>query len=142
MTFFCPVCWKEIKATDRICPSCSADISEYENKDFEEKLINALRHTERETVQRAVYILGRLKSVKALQPLFDLFRQTDNTFLKIEILNTLNEIGVPEAKKFLMKVIGSDTGIIKRMARKLINGGGINHSESGCIMLNKDQKRG
>lgn len=59
MTFFCPVCWKEIQATDRICPSCGADISEYENKVFEEKLINALRHTERETVQRVVYILTR-----------------------------------------------------------------------------------
>lgn len=92
-------------------------------------MINALRHKERETVQRAVYILGRLKSVKALQPLFDLFRQTDNTFLKIEILNTLNEIGVMEAKEFLMKAIGSDMGIIKRMAKELINIRGINHSE-------------
>ncbi len=92
-------------------------------------MIHALRHTERETVQRAVYILGRLKSVKALQPLFDLFRQTDNTFLKIEILKTLNEIGVMEAKKFLMKVISSDMDIIKRMARELINWGVINHSE-------------
>lgn len=59
MTFFCPVCWKGIQATDRICPSCGVDISAYENKVFEEKLINALRHTERETVQRAVYILTR-----------------------------------------------------------------------------------
>ncbi|MFN3533122.1 MAG: HEAT repeat domain-containing protein, partial [Candidatus Brocadia sp.] len=86
-------------------------------------------HRERETVQRAVFILGRRKSVKALQPLFDLFRQTDNTFLRIEILNTLNEIGVPKAKKFLMKVINSDVGIIKRMAKELINREGINHNE-------------
>lgn len=129
MTFFCPTCWKEIKEIDRICPSCGADIVKHGNKDFEEKLINALRHRERETVRRAVYILGRRKSVQALQPLFDLFRQTDNTFLRIEILNTLNEIGVPQATEFLMKVSNSDVGIIKRMAKELINMGGINHSK-------------
>ncbi|MBI2560515.1 MAG: HEAT repeat domain-containing protein [Planctomycetes bacterium] len=125
MTFFCPVCWKEIKGNDKICPHCGADISEHENKGFEEKLINALTHPERETVQRAVYILGRLKSVKAVKHLFVLFKQTDNTFLKLEVLNTLNEIGVPEAREFLMKAIDSDVGIIKRMAKELINSGEI-----------------
>ncbi len=88
-------------------------------------MINALKHPERETVQRAVYILGRLKSVKAVKLLFMLFKQTDNTFLKLEVLNTLNEIGVPEAREFLMKAIDSDVGIIKRMAKELINSGGI-----------------
>lgn len=94
MTFFCPVCWKEIREDDRICPHCGSAVSEHENKDFEEKLINALKHPERETVQRAVYILGKLKSVKSVRPLIKLFQQTNNTFLKIEILNTLNEVGV------------------------------------------------
>ncbi|GAN32500.1 MAG: hypothetical protein DYG83_15670 [Candidatus Brocadia sp. AMX2] len=129
MTFFCPTCWKEIKGIDTICPFCGADISEYANKDFEEKLINALRHRERETVQRAVYILGRRKSIKAVHPLLKLFKQTDNTLLKIGILNALNEIGVPEAKEFIFKVIDSDTGIVKRMAREIIDRESINHAE-------------
>ncbi|NUO07036.1 MAG: HEAT repeat domain-containing protein [Candidatus Brocadia sinica] len=97
--------------------------------DFEEKLINALRHRERETVQRAVYILGRRKSIKAVHPLLKLFKQTDNTLLKIGILNALNEIGVPEAKEFIFKVIDSDTGIVKRMAREIIDRESINHAE-------------
>ncbi|HHT9120739.1 MAG TPA: HEAT repeat domain-containing protein [Candidatus Hypogeohydataceae bacterium YC41] len=120
MTFFCPRCWKEIKAVDKVCPYCSANISEFENKDFEEKLINALRHPERETVRRAVFILGKLKSVKAVQPLLALFKQTDNIFLKIEILKALNEIGVQEAKEFIITVIDSDVGIVKRKAQELI----------------------
>src|SRR4030067_1237851 len=86
MTFFCPVCWKEIRQVDTICPCCNAHLPEYENKHFEEKLINALRHPERETVQRAVYLLGKRKSVKAAKPLLDLFKQTNNTFLQIAIL--------------------------------------------------------
>lgn len=123
MTFFCPICWKEIKGINRICPCCGADTSGYEDKDFEEKLINALRHPERDTVQRAVYILGRLKSIKAAKSLLALFKQTDNIFLKIEILNTLNEIGVPEAKEFIIKVIDSEAGIVKRKAKELMNRG-------------------
>jgi predicted amidophosphoribosyltransferase len=129
MTFFCPTCWKEIKGIDTICPSCGADISAYENKDFEEKLIHALRHTEQETVHRAVYILGRRKSIKAVQPLLKLFRQTNNTLLKIGILNALIEIEVPEAKEFILKVIDSDVGIIKRMARDIIDRASIDHAE-------------
>lgn len=121
MIFFCPVYWKKIKRNDRICPYCGSDISEYESKDFEEKLINALRHREGETVQRAVYILRRRKSIKAVQPLLKLFKQTNNTLLKIGILNTLNEIGVPEAKEFILKATDSDVGIIKRMAKEIIN---------------------
>ncbi len=129
MTFFCPVCWKEIKGIDTICLFCGADISAYEKKDFEEKLINALRHTEREAVQRAVYILGRRKSIKAVQPLVKLFKQTNNTLLKIGILNALNETGVPEAREFIVKVIDSDVGITKRMAKEIINRESINHAE-------------
>lgn len=73
MTFYCPECWKEINAVEETCPFCNADILKYEGMDYEKKLINALRHTEPETVLRAVYIVGRLKSEKAVKPLITLF---------------------------------------------------------------------
>ena len=38
MVFFCPACWREIKAGDKKCPHCGADITEHEKKGFEEKL--------------------------------------------------------------------------------------------------------
>jgi HEAT repeat protein len=123
MTFFCPLCWREIREIDRSCPFCHADIAEFGNRNFEEKLINALKHPERETVHRAVYILGKLKSIKAVKPIIRLFKQTENTFLKMRILSTLHEIGVPEANEFIIKVINSDAGMIKRIAKELIDKG-------------------
>ncbi|MGQ3686256.1 MAG: HEAT repeat domain-containing protein [Candidatus Loosdrechtia sp.] len=123
MIFFCPICWKEIKEIDKSCPFCHASIAEFENKSFEEKLINALRHPERETVHRAVYILGKLRSIKAVKPVIGLFEQTNNTFLKIRILSALHEIGVPEANEFILKVVNSDAGMIKRIAKELIEKG-------------------
>lgn len=121
MTFFCPVCWKEIRQIDKICPFCNANLPEYENKHFEEKLINALRHPERETVQRAVYILGKRKSTHAVKSLLDLFKETNNTFLKIGILNALQEIDTPAARDCMRMVIDSDKGLMRRMARKITN---------------------
>ncbi len=106
---------------DTICPYCNAHLPEYENKRFEEKLINALRHPERETVQRAVYVLGKRKSAKAVKPLLDLFMQTNNTFLKITILNALQEVDTPAARECIRKVIDSDMGLMRRIATEIIN---------------------
>lgn len=120
ITFFCPLCWKEIERDDKKCPYCGADITEHERKGFEEKLINALRHPERETVQRAVWILGHLKSYKAVNPLIKLFEQSDNPYLKKEILDTLFEIGTPDAIAFIMKASSSEISIIRKKAEEII----------------------
>lgn len=120
MIFFCPTCWKEIKGDDKRCPYCASDITEHEKKSFEDKLINALRHPERETVQRAVWILGALKSIKAVKPLSILFKETDNPFLKIEILNSLSEIGTPDAIDLIVSVLDSEESILRKKAREII----------------------
>lgn len=120
ITFFCPRCWKEIKGDDKRCPYCGADITEHERKGFEEKLINALRHPERETVQRAVWILGRLKTDKAVKPLIKLFGQSDNPYLKRGILDALYEIGSPEAMDFIMKSLNSEISIVRKRANEIV----------------------
>lgn len=120
MIFSCPGCWKEVEKEDRRCPRCGADITEYEREGYEEKLINALSHPERETVQRAVWILGRLKSVKAIQPLKDLSERTDNPYLIIETLKSLDEIGTPEAVELIARSANSGMRIVRDRARELL----------------------
>ncbi|MCF6149693.1 MAG: HEAT repeat domain-containing protein [Candidatus Kuenenia sp.] len=121
MIFYCPKCWKEINEFDGTCRHCNADILIYENMDYEKKLLNALRHTEPETVLRAVNILGRLKSEKAAEPLIALFKKTDSTFLKIAILKALNEIGISVAREFVKNRSDLETGIVRRTAKELID---------------------
>lgn len=120
MNFFCPRCWKEIKGDDKRCPYCGADITEHERKGFEEKLINALNHPERETVQRAVWILGRLKTDKAVKPLIKLFEQSDNPYLKKEILDALFEIGAQDAMDFIVKSLKSEVSIVREKANEIV----------------------
>jgi len=120
MVFFCPRCWKEIKGEDKKCPHCGADITEHEKKGFEGELINALSHPERETVERAVWILGRLKSVKAVTPLTSIFENTDNPFLKIAILNALSKIATEDSVDFIVKALNSEVGIVRGRAKEII----------------------
>jgi len=120
VTFFCPSCWKQIKREDKKCPHCGADIIEHEKKGFEEKLINALNHPERETVQRAVWILGRLRSLQAVNPLISLFERIENSFLKMEILDALSEIETPEALGFIIRTRDSEISIVRQKARELV----------------------
>jgi len=120
MVFFCPRCWKEIKGEDKKCPHCRADITEHEKKSFEEKLINALNHPERESVERAIWILGRLRSVKAVTPLISIFENTDNPFLKIAILNALSKIATEDSVKFIVKALNSEVGIVRGRAKEII----------------------
>ena len=120
ITFFCPKCWKEIKGEDKKCPHCAADITEHEKKGFEEKVINALDHPERQTVQRAVWILGRLRSLQAVNPLISLFERTENPYLKGEILEALDQIETPEALGFIIRSAHSEISMVKKRAKELV----------------------
>lgn len=105
MTYFCITCLKETKEIARLCPFCGVDLSKYRKKHIEKALINALRQKETETVRQAVYILGKLKSSKAVRQLSRLYNRTNNILLKIEIIDSLKEIGAPEARKFMIKTL-------------------------------------
>ena len=129
ITFFCPKCWKEIKGGVTKCPYCDADITEYEKKNFREKLLNALGHPERETVHRAVWILGRLRSVDAVKPLIGLFGKTDSSFLKAAILDALGEIETPEALDFIVHSLNSEVSMVKIHAREIIEKLWVSHEK-------------
>jgi HEAT repeat protein len=122
MTFFCPFCWKEIPPDTRKCPHCGREISEAQKRSFEEKLLAALEHPERETVKRAVWILGKIKSRKSTAPLIRLFRRTGDPYLKAEILGALAEIGEPEGIEFLREVMLADKGVVGKRAARLLKG--------------------
>ena len=50
----------------------------------------------------------------------ELFMRTDNPFMKLEILNSLNEIGTGAALDFIMEVSSFEKGIIMKKAKELV----------------------
>ena len=121
MTFFCHACWKEIPANEARCPYCDADISAYDQKDFDNKLINSLGHPVRETVGMAVWILGERKAVEAVGPLVRLFEFTDNPFLQRDILDALDKIGTEDALNFIMASFDHHISMVRRRAWEIMD---------------------
>lgn len=106
---------------DKQCPLCGADISEHDRKSFDEKLIQALGHTVRETVGMAVWILGERKTAEAVGPLMRLFERTDNPFLQREILDALDKIGTEDALNFIMESLDHRISMVRRRAWEIMN---------------------
>lgn len=127
MTFFCPTCWHEIEGSATKCPHCGSDITESEKKNFEEKLLNALGHKEPETVEMVVWVLGELKSEKAIQPLNALLKRSESFHLKCAILDALAKIGTHEAISAILETCGREVGMVRKKAREQIER--IGHTE-------------
>jgi HEAT repeat protein len=102
------------------CPYCGADISAYDQKNFDDKLINSLGHPVRETVGMAVWILGERKTVGAVAPLVRLFEMTDNPFLQRAILDALDKIGTEDALNFIMESIEHHISMVRRRAWEIM----------------------
>ena len=101
-------------------PYCDADISAYDQKDFDDKLINSMRHPVRETVGMAVRILGERKIVGAVEPLKRLFDQTDDPYPQRAVLDTLDAIGTEDALNFIMESLDHHISMVRRRAWKIM----------------------
>jgi len=68
---YCPVCGTTIELGSMTCPRCKADIDEWDEKGFVERLIGALRHPLADVRTRAIIVLGNRREKSAEQPLVD-----------------------------------------------------------------------
>lgn len=112
--FFCPGCWKDFSEDIAWCPYCGLNIHEFwGSKDRIEKLILALHHPEPDTRFRAVFLLGRAKDVRAVNPLIALIKETREVYLAREAVKALGEIGSAEPLVFCLSLCVSG-GVYRR----------------------------
>ncbi len=67
----------------------------------------------------AALILGKIKGVKAIKPLIKLFGHTNNTFLKIVILDALGDIGTDDTKGFIKAALNSHISLVRNKAKQI-----------------------
>src|SRR3990167_4445258 len=121
MYFYCYHCWSDFEENTQKCPVCGKETASFSGLNFEDKLICALDHPERLTLQRVVWIIGNLKIERALPKLSDIAEESDNFVILFEIINTLHKIGNPDAIKLIKKLSTHTSDIVRKYAAEALS---------------------
>lgn len=123
MRFYCPRCWRDFDRDVPHCPHCGLDIEDFwKSKDYVEKLIAALEHPEKETPIRAAWLPGQLKDARAVPPLIDLVKKTDDVYIAREAVKALGKIGTPEARQFLGTLVHHQAKMVRDEVQQILSG--------------------
>ena len=119
--YFCPSCWNEVAQPSTKCPQCGVEIESFwDQRDYVEKLILALRHPEPETPVRAAWLLGQLGDRRAVGLLVELVRTTPDVFLARAAVEALGRMDSDEARVFLATLVDHPAWMIAEEARKAV----------------------
>jgi len=122
MRFYCPRCWRDFAQDVPICPHCGLHIREFwDSKDYVEKLIIALAHREKQTPIRAAWLLGQLKDARAVPPLIDLIKRTDDVYIARAAVHALGEINTAEARQFLAALANHPAKMVRDEVKRIIS---------------------
>jgi HEAT repeat protein len=123
MRFYCPRCWRDFAKDVAICPHCGLDIQEFwKSRDYVEKLIISLDHPEKETPLRAAWLLGQLKDERAVQPLIELVKKTDDVYIARAAVQALGELDTPEARRFLGTLTRHHAKMVRDEVQRILSG--------------------
>jgi len=121
MTFYCTHCWREVQQTATVCPHCGDDIAARQaHADYTDKLIGALHHPEPTTPIRAAWILGQRRERKAVAPLCELARESNDAFIAESAVNALGAIGDARARDTLRWAANCSQPRLRAAAREVL----------------------
>jgi len=80
--YYCPNCWKVFWNEDfKVCPECGYDIKAHDDKDYVDKLLNALNHRAGDVKHWVIMILTQRKEKRAIPHLEKLARESKDPSL-------------------------------------------------------------
>jgi HEAT repeat protein len=119
MIFYCPNCWTHVKEDEKVCHECKANIELLDHRNYFEKLVNALKHSERTTRIRAAYILGELRDRRAIKPFAEVVskaRGIQDVFFIEMIAVALGKLDGEEALPILIRLMDHPSFLVRRAA--------------------------
>jgi HEAT repeat protein len=118
LIYYCPHCWVVIPAEAQLCPACGAIVED--TTDIVDKYIAALRHPQAETRLRAAWLLGRMRTGRAVPALLAVVaargREDYDPYLLSAAVRSLGQLGDRQAGPELVALL-ADSGA-PLMARK------------------------
>lgn len=82
MRYYCPGCWNDFWDKDvEVCPACGYNIRAHNDKDYVDKLLNALTHRAGEIRHWAIMVLARKKEKRAIPYLEKLAEESSDPSL-------------------------------------------------------------
>lgn len=121
MYYYCYNCWSDLEEDFKQCPRCGKELSAFSTLNFHDKLIHALDHPERLTLQRVIWIIGNLKIERALPKLSDIAEESDNFVILFEIINTLFKLGSPDAIRLIERLSTHSSDIVRKYAAEALS---------------------
>jgi HEAT repeat protein len=103
---YCIHCWAMIPIQAPVCPVCGAPTADID-ADVVDKYISALHHPQAETRLRAAWILGRMRTVRALPALQEIVRARGqgDPYLLSAAAQSLGQIGDERAVQVLRELL-------------------------------------
>ena len=121
MYFYCYHCWFDFEEKSERCPKCGKEQSSFSTLNFQDKLIHALDHPERLTLQRVIWIIGNLRLERALPRLAILSCNNQGFVILCEIVDTLIKIGNPDAIKIIENLSTHPSIIVRNYSLEALN---------------------
>lgn len=82
MTYYCPGCWKDFwNENFEICPECGYNMMAHNEKDYVDKLLNALNHPSGDVRHWIIMVLVLRKEKKAVSYLENLKQRSKDPSL-------------------------------------------------------------
>ncbi len=121
MYFYCYHCWSDFEENSDNCPKCGKGLSSFSEMKFQDKLICALDHPERLTLQRVIWIIGNLRLEQALPKLSILAEKSQDHVVLFEIVDAVVKFGNSEATNILIKLAMHTSGIVGKYALRALD---------------------
>jgi len=119
VTHFCPYCQMIVSEDATTCDYCGADLGQYSEASYEEKLLLALQHPVREHRMIAIQILGQIGTCRAIPEFSKLLDSEDDFYLLREMLHATAKIDCPESVDLLLKAEKHPSKLVRDVARYL-----------------------
>lgn len=132
LTFYCPNCWKTIKEGEKVCPHCGYLLDQFNEEEFEDKLLQALYHSVPERRIMAAQILGNRGSQRAIREFLKIVsgNEMDYFFLRAVLLAAI-KIDHPDRANILKMAKNHPSKLVSNFANELMS----KYSDEGKVDL-------